>query len=71
VGYFIADTQSEALIDIVAHQGDYTSVINGIAMLRKQIKINNIDARRTKLLEAIQEAKWTPTVRQFEMEMQL
>jgi hypothetical protein len=70
-GYFIVDAHSETLVDLEAVQGDYASVINGIAMLRKQIKINNIDARRTKLLAAIQEAKWTPTVRQFEMEMQL
>ncbi|MCF8238794.1 MAG: GNAT family N-acetyltransferase [Saprospiraceae bacterium] len=70
-GYFIIDREKAHLAQMETPSGDWDGLFSGVWQLVHSIKINNIDAGRTDLIQWLESAHVPNVIDQFEMEMLL
>ncbi len=71
VGYFTINIEIGYVARIYAEKEQYELVLNGIALLCRSVRLNNLDVTRSSLLAALEEAGLQNHVDQYEMEMPL
>lgn len=72
LGYFTINSQTGYMARVgIPKLASYTHVLNAIATVSEQIKINNVDERRKGLISSLKENGLLNTINQFEMELYL
>lgn len=70
-GYFIINPASGYIPQLECLNGRTGSVLRSIAGISREVRINNIDERRTDLIDTLIDHGLTNTINQYEMEMHL
>ncbi|MEZ5032883.1 MAG: GNAT family N-acetyltransferase [Saprospiraceae bacterium] len=71
VGHFVIELERAHVVQLEAPTSDWAGLFAGIRQLVPSVKINNIDAGRTDLLQWLDQAKVANVIDQYEMEMAL
>jgi len=71
IGFFIIDPTTGYLAQLESSTENFDYLINGIAQVSEQVKLNNVDERRQELIQNLTNAGFTNTIDQYEMEMML
>ena len=69
IGYFIINPNNGNVPQLEVNENDFDLLLQGIAQIKKVIKINNVDARRIVLTKNLHNFGFENTIDQFEMEM--
>jgi len=70
IGHFVINPTGY-VAQLEAKDGQFTGLMNGIAQISKAIRINNVDDRRTTMIEKLEKHGIANVINQYEMEMDI